>query len=77
MKKGLLILMLAVSVASCDSDGTKVTVKTDALNKELDTLGAKVSEKAETIGDSAKSKFRDLKESVKDGVDSLQKNIRD
>lgn len=72
MKNGLCLLMLLGMVA-CNNGTTTVSVKTDSVGQELDTLGGKIGEKAEQVGDSVKARFNDIKESVKDRIDSIKR----
>lgn len=73
MKNGLCLLMLLLGTAACNNGTSTVSVKTDSIGQELDTLGDKIGEKAEQVGDSVKARFNDIKESVKDRIDSIKR----
>jgi len=78
MKNGLCLLILIVGLAACNNGSTTtVSVKTDSIGEELDTLGNKIGEKAEQVGDSVKARFNDIKESVKARMDSIKRNPKD
>ena len=78
MKNGWCLFLLLVGLAACtNNNSTTVTVKTDSIGKELDTLGNKIGEKAEQVGDSVKAAFNNIKESVKTRMDSIKRNPKD
>ena len=77
MKREGCVLILTLGLAACTNNGTTVTVKTDSIGKELDTLGSKIEEKAEAVGDSVKAKFKDIKETVKARMDSINRDNTD
>lgn len=78
MKNGLCLLILLAGLGACTGNGnTTVTVKTDSIGNELDTLGDKIGEKAEQVGDSVKARFNDIKEQVNARMDSIKHNPKD
>ena len=50
MKTVFLVLMVVAGLAGCNENGTTVSVKTDSLGRELDTLGEKIEEETENAG---------------------------
>jgi len=66
-----------VGLAACNDNGTTVSVNTDSAGRELDTLGSKIEEKAAVIGDSVKATYKDIKERVKAGIDSIKQAHQD
>ena len=73
MRRGLYVLMLVISGAGCNESGTTISVNTDSIARELDTLGNKIEEKAAVTGDSVEAKYKDIKESVNARIDSIRK----
>jgi hypothetical protein len=66
------------SLAACTiGTHTKVSVKTDLIGWELDTLGLKLGEKAEVVGDLVEAKFNTIREKVADQLDSVKRGKRE
>ncbi len=76
MKKILALMILAGGLAACNENGSSGSQKTDSLKREMDTLGAKIGDKAGEAWDSTKSKAKDLKEEVEARFDSLKKDTQ-
>ncbi len=71
-KSGCILMIVMVGLAACSNAGDSVTVKTDSLDKTLDTLGNQIDKKAAQVGDSVNAKLKNLKESVNAGLDSIK-----
>jgi hypothetical protein len=74
MRNGLCLLILLLGLAACNDSGSTISVKTDSIGRELDTLGEKIEEKAVVVGDSVKEKFKDIKEAVTNRLDSIKQD---
>jgi hypothetical protein len=72
MRNGLCLLILFLGLAGCNDSGSTISVKSDSISRELDTLGEKIEEKAEVVGDSVKERFKDIKEAVNNRIDSIK-----
>lgn len=77
MRKGFGLLFVLLSVTACTNSGNTVAVKTDSMERELDTLGRTIKEKTEAVGDSVKEKSNNIKEAVNGKIDSIQQSRRD
>jgi hypothetical protein len=77
MKKIFIMVALAGGLVACNDNANNVTIKTDSLKQDLDTLGDKIEDKADQALDSAKSKAKDLKEGIEARFDTLKKDIKD
>jgi hypothetical protein len=77
MKTGGCLWIVLLSLAACNQAGNAVSVKTDSLSKELDTLGNTIEKKAEVVGDSVKAKLNDIKITVNAQVDSISRAHHD
>jgi hypothetical protein len=74
MRNGLCLLILLLGLAACNDSGNTISVKSDSIGRELDTLGEKIEEKAEVVGDSVKETFKDIKEAVNNRLDSIERD---
>ena len=77
MKKIFITVVLAGGLMACNDNANNVTIKTDSLQQDLDTLGEKIEDKAGEAWDSTKSKAKDLKEGIEARFDTLKKDIKD
>lgn len=74
MRNGLCLLILLLGLGGCNDRGGTISVKSDSIGRELDTLGEKIEEKAAIVGDSVKETFKDIKEAVNNRIDSIKRD---
>lgn len=67
MKKVLVVFVMALGMAACNEESTGANKSSDSLRNELDTLGAKISDKAAEVRDSVRAKAGALKEDIEAG----------
>lgn len=77
MKNGFGAVILLLSLMACNDSSRTVSVKTDSIGRELDTLGNKIEKKAEQVSDSVKAEFNDIKTAVSNRIDSVKRARRD
>ncbi|MBD0331441.1 MAG: hypothetical protein ICV66_02190 [Chitinophagaceae bacterium] len=69
MKRILIVIISSVALAACNNDGTSVTIKSDSLKNEVDSLGGRIDTTAEKLWDSTKAKAKNLKEKIERSID--------
>ena len=72
MKNGWYFLILLLGLSACTNDGRTISVQTDSVGRELDTLGTKISQKAVAVGDSVSERLNNIKEVVAHKIDSIR-----